>query len=377
MEIFNKSFMPHGHCYFWRPDILWLHAISDSMIALAYFMIPVILIIFIKKRKDIPHKWLFGLFGIFILSCGITHIIGIFTIWNPVYVLEGWSKAWTGLISMATAVALVPIIPKVLALRSPKELELINKRLEVEIETRKKAELELQKVIKELEQYAYTASHDLQEPLRKIKSFTELLSMKYKGNLDEKADQYIDYIVDGSTRMQALIKDLLEYSRVGRQNKDVHDVNINDVVIRVISSLEVLIRENNGEARYNQLPKIRANENDMQRIFLNLISNSIKFKKPDTNPIVTISSEDKDEEHVFSVSDNGIGIEKDCQDKVFGIFERLHTNKDYKGTGIGLAVCKKIIEKYGGRIWIESEKNVGTTFFFSIPKVVDFNKNSF
>ncbi|MGH7886205.1 MAG: PAS domain S-box protein [Thermodesulfobacteriota bacterium] len=256
-------------------------------------------------------------------------------------------------------------------LNSREELKALNESLEQKVNQRT-MELstfaeELKNSNKELEQFAYVASHDLQEPLRKVKSFTELFASKYKGNIDEKADQYINFIVDGSARMQALISDLLEYSRVGRKNEDFSEVNLNETVNKVIFSLEIIIHENNAKIECGLLPNLKINENDIYRVLLNLINNAIKFKKTDTNPIIKISSEKTNDAYIISVKDNGIGIEEQYLSKIFGIFERLHTRMEYPGTGIGLAICKKIIEKCEGRIWVESKKNEGTSFYFSIP----------
>lgn len=226
---------------------------------------------------------------------------------------------------------------------------------------------ELKNSNRELEQFAYVASHDLQEPLRKVKSFTELFAKKYRGSLDEKADQYIEFIVDGSSRMQKLITDLLEYSRVGRQKKEVEKINLEETVQRAISSLEVIIKESNAKIEYKDMATVLMNENDAYRVFLNLINNAIKFKNCDIDPLVKIESGEKDGMNIISVSDNGIGIEEKHLNKIFGIFERVHTKTEYQGTGIGLAICKKIIETYGGRIWVESELGKGTSFYFSIP----------
>lgn len=255
---------------------------------------------------------------------------------------------------------------------SQQKLKQINESLEQKVKERtrelEKYTEELKNSNKDLEQFAYVASHDLQEPLRKIKSFTELLASKYKGNLDEKADDYIEYVVDGASRMQKLISDLLSYSRVGKEENKKCEVDLNNTVENVIESLELSIKESDTKIKCYKLPTVYTNDNDIFRVLLNLMNNAIKFKKANTNPIINIGYSEEDTKYILYVSDNGIGVEEEYLPRIFGIFERLHSKADYPGTGIGLAICKKIIEKNGGKIWAESKKGVGTKFLFSIPK---------
>ncbi len=257
-------------------------------------------------------------------------------------------------------------------LNSQKQLKNMNENLEHKVRERteklKKYAEELKDSNNELEQFAYVASHDLQEPLRKVKSFTELLASKYSGSFDEKGEKYIEYIVDGATRMQRLISDLLSYSGIGKEDHIRSEVDLNQTLKKVIESLELKVKENDAEIINDKLPTLITNENDVFRVLLNLINNALKFRKEATICAINISSVEKDDEFIISVSDNGIGIEQQYLPQIFGIFERLHSRSEYPGTGIGLALCKKIVEKNGGNIWAESEKDVGTTFSFTIPK---------
>ena len=237
----------------------------------------------------------------------------------------------------------------------------------------KKAENKLEKLVdkleisnKELEQFAYVASHDLKEPLRMITSFLQLLKIKYEDNLDENANDYINYAVDGAKRMNTMINDLLEYSRVGSKERKFEYLLAEDVVDTVLTNLKTLIEEKNAIVTYDPLPVIYANEYQMVQLFQNLITNGIKYCTKKI-PRISISATVKDDEYLFSVKDNGIGIDKAHLKRIFTIFQRLHTQEEYNGSGIGLAISKKILQKHRGKIWAESESGKGTTFYFTLP----------
>ncbi|MFB2975503.1 PAS domain-containing protein [Microseira sp. BLCC-F43] len=225
---------------------------------------------------------------------------------------------------------------------------------------------ELTRSNKELEQFAYAASHDLQEPLRKINSFAELLAHDYRQQLDEIADKYIDYITDGATRMQALIEDLLIYSRVGRQELNKQPTDLNTVVSQVIIDLSFVIAENNAIITTTPLPTLSANPVQMAQLLQNLIANGIKFRR-DCPPEIHIAATLQKQQWLISVQDNGIGIKPEYIERIFAIFQRLHSRSHYPGNGIGLALCRKIVERHGGQIWLESEPGKGTIFYFTIP----------
>ncbi|OGW38215.1 MAG: hypothetical protein A2010_18110 [Nitrospirae bacterium GWD2_57_9] len=242
-----------------------------------------------------------------------------------------------------------------------------------DITARKQAEEELRLVLadlersnRELEQFAYVASHDLQEPLRMVASYVQLLERKYRGQLDEKADRYIFFAVDGVQRMQKLIDGLLAYSRVARGAKFTM-INAGEALGEAILNLSVAIRESRAVITRDQLPEVTADETQLSQVFQNLIANAIKFGKPGIQPVIHVSAQRAAAEWVFSVRDNGIGIEPQYHGKIFQIFQRLHTREQYPGTGIGLSLCKRIVERHGGRIWVDSTPGIGTAFFFTIP----------
>ncbi|MCA9472479.1 MAG: PAS domain S-box protein [Nitrospirales bacterium] len=218
----------------------------------------------------------------------------------------------------------------------------------------------------ELEQFAYVASHDLQEPLRKIRNFSELLALRAKGHLPQEAEKYLKTIVDGALRMQTLVQDLLAYSRVARGALKVESVDLRDVLKTVLENLDQRIIEAKGTITVGTLPVVVANRTQMEQLFQNLIGNGVKYRT-DAPPVIGVSAERKLTHWLFSVRDNGIGIDPQYVERIFVIFQRLHTKQEYTGTGIGLAICKKIVELHGGDIWVESTPHQGSTFFFTLP----------
>lgn len=234
-------------------------------------------------------------------------------------------------------------------------------------EEQKRLTDELKSSNKDLEQFAYVASHDLQEPLRMVASFTQLLEMQYKDKLDDKGLEYIAFAVDGAKRMQELINDLLVFSRVTSKADGFKPVDMCKVYDEVLFNLEIIIEENDAVITRDSLPVIFADYSQMVQIFQNLIGNALKYRSKKT-PNIHISIGAKDNHWLFAVKDNGIGIESEFTDKIFDIFRRLHTNDEYEGTGIGLSITKRIVERHGGKIWVESEPGQGSTFYFTIPK---------
>jgi light-regulated signal transduction histidine kinase (bacteriophytochrome) len=253
------------------------------------------------------------------------------------------------------------------AVEARNSLDILNKELAYQNEEKEKHAKELENANKDLEQFAYVASHDLQEPLRMISSFTQLLERKYKDKLDQDADEYIHFVVDGAARMQQLLINLLDFSRVSTRSKTFAHVDTKTIVGQAISILQKLITSNNALVSCCDLPLVTADESQILRVFQNLIENAIKFKKKTELPQIRISCTKQDNMYRFSVADNGIGIEMQYHDKVFSVFQRLHSTKDYPGTGIGLSICKRIVERHGGIIGFESIVNEGTTFYFTIP----------
>jgi PAS domain S-box-containing protein len=502
-ELFSTDFMPHGHCYFWRPEIVWLHVISDALIALAYAMIPISLIRLVRRRRDLAFEWMFVLFGIFILSCGANHLMSIWTLWHPVYRLEGVVKAITAIASVPTAFLLIALVPRAVRIPSPEQLRIANAALENEkehvrklnqeleqrvkertaqleeanarlaeltdtldlaqlmirrldgtilfwskgseqmygwskedavgrvshqllsseseipldqidtslldngywqgelthrkrdgsplvvashwavrrdqngepvavtqvnndITEQKRAERQLVRMNEDLRHFAYAASHDLQEPLRMVVSYTQFLARNYEDKLDEEAKEFIGYSVEGALRMQALLTGLRQYwqaSERGEEHRKYFNSNI--ALEKALLNLELTIAESGARVSSDVLPgAIYGEEIALIQLFQNLIGNAIKYRGSET-PEIHISCEKKGGVWVFAVRDNGMGIEPEHRNFIFGVFKRLHGSK-YSGTGIGLAICRKLVERHGGQIWVESEVGGGSTFKFTM-----------
>ncbi len=234
-----------------------------------------------------------------------------------------------------------------------------------EAELARKVE-ELSRSNRELEQFAHIASHDLREPLRMISTYTQLLSERYRGKLDKSADQYIDYASDGALRMQAMIQDLLALSRVNWETRANQMVDGNEVIAEALRDLGPAIRENNAVVQCGKLPVLRTNRSHALQVFQNVIGNAVKFhgKEP---PNVSVKAVPAGPLWQFSVIDNGIGIARESLESIFAAFQRLHTRAEYPGSGIGLAICRKVVENYGGTIWVDSQPGAGSTFHFTLP----------
>ncbi len=243
-----------------------------------------------------------------------------------------------------------------------------------DITTRKRAEQEMERYAaelersnEELERFGYIVSHDLQTPLRAVKGFLELLAGRYRGQLDDSADQFINYAMDGAERMQAMIHALLDLSRVDTQGRDFTPTDVEAVLARTLQALEQTIETAGAEVTYEAMPTVRADEIQLTHVFQNLIANAIKFRREGVPPRVHVAAREAEEEWIFTVTDNGIGLDTEHSDRIFQVFQRLHTQEEYEGTGLGLALCKRIVERHGGRIWVESQPGEGATFTFTIP----------
>ncbi len=496
LKLFDTDDFPaRWHCGRWSDGHGWLHILSDLSIFAAYMAIPCVLATFVLKRKDIPFPRIFWLFVGFIASCGTVHLIEAIIFWHPVYRLDGVVKLITAVVSWGTVVALIPVVPRALTLRTPESLErevaartreLAEEKAKLEavlaslgvgvvvvdtegnvvmanaasqtllgesassvavgewseryqfrqpetgtalgadearnvvlhekqehtdrdvlvrpmggdedaiftfsarpivsetelgvvtvfadVTQRRRTEQELQRANQELarsnadlERFAYVASHDLQEPLRMVAMYTELLAERYEGKLDEKADKYIAYATDGAVRMRRLIDDLLVYSRLQSDAKPATATDLNELVDDALQQLAAGIESSGAQVQRGELPTLVGDAAQLRQLFTNLIGNAIKYVSPGTSPVVTIHAEKNEQEWVISVSDNGIGIDPAHSARIFEVFQRLHGREAYPGTGIGLAIVKRVVERHGGRLWVESELGRGATFFIALP----------
>lgn len=479
------------------------------MIWFAYLAIPIVLVYFTRRRRDLPFPWMFWMFGAFIIGCGTTHLMEVITSFEPVYRLAGVIKFFTAGISLATAVALVPLVPKALMLRSPSELEreyqerkrseeklrfteerfrlLVegvkdyaiymldplgrilswnpgaekikgyradeiigqhfmrfyppedivqgkpNKDLEIATEqgryeeegwrlrkdgtrfwaqvsisalhddagnlrgfakitrdlTERKATEEvlrqntdqLKRTNRELQDFAAVASHDLQEPLRKIQTFGDRLQTKCAATLSPEGRDYLERMQKAAGRMRTLISDLLEFSRLTAKPPSFVPVDLGQIAREVVDDLQDRLEASGGQIVLGDLPTLEAEPTQMRQLLQNLIGNALKFHRPDTPPLVKIegrllnSSEGKEDfgftsghqSYQITVEDNGIGFDERNLERIFGVFQRLHGRGDFEGTGIGLAICRKIVEQHGGTITARSQPGQGATFIVLLP----------
>lgn len=521
--LFASDYMPHGHCYQWESDIVWLHAGSDSLIALSYYVIPFLLISFLRRRRDIDFPIMFLMFGAFILLCGTTHLLEVWSIWNGSYRLTGTVKLVTGLTSAATAVMMFIYVPRALTIPSPRQLEDSNAALRAEIDARKRAESALkrseeqfrgafyhaavgkalvapngrwlqvndalceiagygreellglrfqdithpgdldedleqvqrmlsgeiasyqlekryvrrdgravwvllsvsagrlddgkveyfivevkdvderrqwqeeqQRLLEEvqaerdklraaeqdvaranaslrernedLQEFAFVASHDLQEPLRKIIAFSDLLREDCRGQLDARGEDYVDRIENASIRMSQLLNDLLQYARVTTYKDQIRMVDLNQAVRGAIADLEMVIAEVGAEVTATELPVIRAVPLQMHQLFNNLIANAVKYIRDDGTPRVDVYVHAEDADWItVVVEDNGIGFDRKYAERIFAPFERLDSQRR-GGTGMGLAICKRIVERHGGSVRAEGRLGEGTRIILRLPK---------
>lgn len=393
----TEGFQPHGMCLLWRPDVFWMHVASDAVIVLSYFSIPAALIYIAYKRPDLIFRRVFFLFGAFIVACGFTHLFGMWTMWVPDYSVEALFKVVAAVISAATAITLWPLMPRFLAAPTTAQMEEKNAELALEVNQRTATQLELQDLNRELEQrvrdrtaeleksnrelrareaelsrsnaeleqFAYLASHDLQEPLRMISSYCELLQSRYSDQLDEKGQEFIGFAVDGAHRMRSLIDDLLRYSQVGRGEIAHTPVALSDVVNRATQSLSAAISENDATVSHEDLPVVSGDAGLLALVFQNLIANAIKFRTDDP-PKIFVSASQNDGLWTISVTDNGIGVDPEFAERVFRMFQRLHGRGEYPGNGLGLALCQRIVSRHGGTIWVEPSQTPGTTIYLTL-----------
>ena len=383
----SSDFMPHGYCFLWNPLVLWLNVVSDSLIVLSYYCIPLALVYLVRKRNDLPFNWIFWMFGLFILGCGTTHLMEVWTVWHASYLLAGIIKAITASVSVLTAIMLVPLLPKAIALPSPEHLSRVNHELQTQIAGRSRVEQELREILAAREQtvreladrkeqlekanqemmsFTYTMSHDLRAPLRHISAFSGMLEEEFLNNLPEEGQRYVKRIQQGAQSMGTLVDDLLGYTHIGRQALTLHVASIGGIVNDIVERFKTAARQREIEWRLHPLPSVECDADLAKMVFENLISNAVKFTRGRRPAVIEIGSSSARGETVFYVKDNGIGFGMKYVTKAFGVFHRLHRAEDYEGTGIGLATAHRIIEKHGGRIWAEAAVDQGATFYFTL-----------
>ncbi len=404
LEFFDSdSFMPHGHCFLWDPRILWLHAVSDLGIAFAYFAIPLALIYFVERRQDFPFKGLLVLYSSFILLCGTTHLLGVWVLWYPNYFFEGVVKAITAIVSIATFFVTVKLVPQALQLVGPRELAKVNADLQKNIEERAKAQGELEQAyaaieekVKErtaslkesreevgrlnedlerrvaertadLESFSYSVSHDLRTPLRAIEGFSRIVMEEYPDKLDDEGKRLLKIVRENVSRMGNLIDDILAFSRAGRRDLSMGPVDMDSLAKAVLEELKPSMEGRDVQAGLGRLPPAQGDAAMLHQVLTNLIENAVKFTTNIDRAIIDISGRTGDNENIYCVRDNGAGFDMRYSDRLFGVFQRLHGADEFEGTGIGLAIVKRIVSRHRGRVWAEGKPGEGATFYFALP----------
>ena len=383
-----SGFMPHGHCYLWTPALLWTFVVAESIIVLSYFSIPLGLLYFVRERKDLQFGWVLMLFSLFIFACGTTHLMGIWTIWNPDYWLDAAIKAVTAAVSLATAALLWPLVPKVLKLPSMKQLEEAIRQLEDEVARRTEAEAELARsnqalkqrthqldaINQELQAFAYSVSHDLRAPLRGIDGWSLALVEDYGAQLDDTARGYLHTIRAETQRMGHLIEDLLELSRVTRAELDMTPVDLSALAHTVAERL--LRAEPGRRIEFDIQPGLTATGDAhlLEIALTNLFGNACKFTATRSTAHIEFGSESKGDaqaqapQAIYFVRDNGVGFDTTRAQRLFGAFQRLHKASEFPGTGIGLATVQRIVRRHQGRIWADASIDRGAIFYFTLTE---------
>ena len=372
----SSGYHPHGVCYLWERDLVWTHVVSDGLIALAYYSIPVGLVYFVRKRRDVPFDGLFVAFATFILACGTTHVMAIWTLWNPDFWAAAWVKVATAGASLATAAFMVPMLPKAILLPSPSDLRAKNEELEAahhrigELNGRLEAKVrELEVANADLRTFAYSISHDLKAPLRAMEGFSNALVEDCTESLDERCRDFAHRIAGGSARMSRLIDDLLEYSRLTLKELPASRVELGALLRDLGASLQSTIDETGADVSIEAEPDdVRAHPGTLTMALSNLLSNALTYVDPSRPPRVEIRSRRVDGVVRIAVRDNGIGVAEADQERIFRIFERLHGVERYGGTGIGLAAVAKGVERLGGRVGVVSKVGEGSEFWIEVPR---------
>lgn len=348
----ESSFMPHGMCYLWTPGLLWLHAGSDTLIALAYIVIPLVLLYIVVTRTKMLFNWMAVLFGIFIIACGATHVMAVWNIWNADYWVSGGVKLVTAIASVATAILLVRLVPRIREIPTHGEMREANERLA--------------DAYRELEQFSYAVSHDLRAPLRAVDGYGKALEDSLGNDLDEKSVHYLKRMREASTRMGDLIDDLLALSQLSQEHVTHKTVDLSAMAHEVADELTSAYPDRAIRFVIHPDMFVLGDPSLLRSMLMNLVGNAIKFTANREQADIEIGCEKMDEGPVYFVRDNGAGFDERYADKLFAVFQRLHTTDEFTGNGVGLASVQRIVHRHGGRIWAHGEVDKGATFFFTL-----------
>lgn len=375
----TNGFMPHGMCYDWNPSVIWLHVVSDAVIALAYYSIPLTLLYFVQKRKDLAFDWMFVCFAAFIVACGTTHLMEIINIWHPVYWLSGIIKAITAAVSIITAILLIKLVPKALALPSPEQLRTTNRALENEIGERTKALAKIEALNrdllqqtskieasnKELETFSASVAHDFRAPLRVIIGYAEMEKADHGNQLPASTIKTLDKVIASALRLNNMMSDLLAYHRVNREELPLQKIDLDPFVAEIIKEGQF---ENGHFEVPHSLGTVMSNPVALNQILSNLIGNALKFVTKGVVPEVKITSRDDGKRITLFVKDNGVGIDDADRSNLFKLFYRGRHANSFPGTGLGLGTALKAADRVGAILSLDASSPHGSCFSLSLPK---------
>ena len=360
-----SDYMAHGFCFSWEPGLVWLHVLSDILTGVAYYSIAFAMAYFAYKKRDLPFIMVFLFFGLFILACGTTHFFAAYTIYVPDYWVEGYIKTFTMVVSVIAAILFIPKIPIALEMpsheRTLKDLQLVSAE-------QKRTEIELNLKVAELERFTYTVSHDLKSPIITIKGFTGSLEKDLlMGNYERMAED-LKRVSNAADKMNDLLRDLLELSTIGRVINTPEPVDMSLLVDDVLAQLAGPLKNHNMTVIVQSgLPTVKCDRRRIGEVIQNLIENSINYMGDQKAPRIQFGLREEPGNIIFFVQDNGIGIDEKYHKIIFGLFNKLDAKCE--GTGVGLALVKRIIEVHGGQVWVESDGlGKGSRFCFTLEQ---------
>jgi signal transduction histidine kinase len=348
----SAQFLPHGHCYMWSPGVLWLNVIADILIAMAFFTIPFALLYIARRRRDLSFDWLLICFGIFIVACGLTHVMGVWNVWHANYGLEGIVKLLTAAASVPTAILLWRILPGVLLLPSQRQLRDANESLA--------------RANRELEAFTASVSHDLRSPLTTIAGQAGLLELSLPDATDEQKRRLVR-IQSSVKQMSELIEALLVLSRISRQTLHREIVDVSALAESIVQDMRQKDPARDVEVVIQPNMTVHGDRRLVGDLFQNLLANAWKFTSKTGQARIEIGQSTGGSLATLFVRDNGAGFDMAYEQKLFKPFQRLHGAADFDGSGVGLATVARIIDRHGGRIWAEGKPNQGAVFYFTLP----------
>ncbi len=355
ISVFQRVGFAHSYCYLRDPKMIGLHVVSDILIGLAYVSISTTLAFLVyKASKDIPFHGVFLAFGLFIVSCGFTHFMEVWVVWQPVYWLSGYVKVVTAAASLATAVALFPLVPKIFAMI-------------VSVKQAEARRREIEQLNQQLEQFNYSVAHDLRAPLRGVAGLSEALREDFAAQLPPEAAAYLTRMHQSVMRMDRMLTDLLQYASIGQRDRVAQKVPLNTAIAQAAQAVDADLRERAGSLNVPaNLPSVIGDPTLLSVVFQNLFSNSVKFMPKDVIPVIDVTASIEGRKVIVLVSDNGIGIPAESRSRLFRMFERLRT--DYPGTGIGLALVQQAVDRMNGSINIvDPSSGKGAAFRLELP----------